>query len=671
MNKTKEASDFIISEFSSEGTTTMILKNNTYLSNVLTKMPHGLIAKEQTGMGATTLELHAKRNSIIVEPLRVTASLKAKESKEYLYFGSDPNKSSVSNLEKKLEKLLDNTGIEHKKIVVVADSLPRLVKMLEQKKLLNSFFLMIDESDSFQLDSSFRPAMEACYRIYKKHPQEKRCMVTATPIKFHDPEIKDEPCTVFKFKEDEKRNLTVFYTDNNYLGACFDKIEEHISSFKDDKVVLALNNVTDLVRLANKLVEKDVLKMDEIAILCGANSKENCSNFYNLLDSETLPAKVNLITSAYYTGFDIKESYRLLVVVKNNDRLNQHSVSRLKQIVGRCRKPHKILSEEVIYSSNDKVNTEKMFTETDLFELAETQLKILNCLKSHLSSSTIFNEHNASIQEHLLDSDKLKLYGFDLLTKTQGGDYEISYLAIDAILELQNNVFNVYQKKELLADRLRKDGHTVNEDGIVSSISFGASSSRLTKKNRITSLKDKLLQIKDHDPYLGYDKTIKVIGTSELEKQALYLFAEYSEYLNKEQLIEKIIKESERGGISGLKNLNIRFILALVEKHPLAQAIDSQFKVGETYTTKEKHDNLKFAYQQSKLNTETYNEQKQSQLLNTLFEFKGNRNANVAKGKKKGDKLVAKKKFEIDIVKPIEYSPDQQRKFRVRDSDLL
>ena len=63
------------------------VKNGTYLSNTIDKLPHGIINKTETGIGATTVELDSKRNSIIVEPLKVTASAKAYKHKA-LYVGS-------------------------------------------------------------------------------------------------------------------------------------------------------------------------------------------------------------------------------------------------------------------------------------------------------------------------------------------------------------------------------------------------------------------------------------------------------------------------------------------------------------------------------------------------------------------------------------------------------
>ena len=59
----------------------------TRLGDVLTALPHGLVYKEETGMGATTLEFQTPRNSIIVEPIKITASSKAFKHGA-LYIGS-------------------------------------------------------------------------------------------------------------------------------------------------------------------------------------------------------------------------------------------------------------------------------------------------------------------------------------------------------------------------------------------------------------------------------------------------------------------------------------------------------------------------------------------------------------------------------------------------------
>lgn len=64
-------------------------QEQTRLLDVFKFHPSGVLYKEETGIGATTLELRSLRNSIIVEPIKITASSKA--IGQGLYVGSPTN----------------------------------------------------------------------------------------------------------------------------------------------------------------------------------------------------------------------------------------------------------------------------------------------------------------------------------------------------------------------------------------------------------------------------------------------------------------------------------------------------------------------------------------------------------------------------------------------------
>lgn len=76
-------------------------QGTTHLSDVFNYIPHGIVHKEETGMGATYLELETKRNSIIVEPIKITASSKAQQHNA-LYVGTKtefhPKNTSTNNI---------------------------------------------------------------------------------------------------------------------------------------------------------------------------------------------------------------------------------------------------------------------------------------------------------------------------------------------------------------------------------------------------------------------------------------------------------------------------------------------------------------------------------------------------------------------------------------------
>jgi len=180
------------------------LKNDSKLSNVFDKLPFGIIDKRVTGIGGTTLELKSKRNSIIVEPLRSIAASKAYEDKDNLiYIGSafGPYKNRIS--QNKILNYLKSNKPAYKKFLVVADSLPDLITTLHRElgdDMYNTFFLLLDEIDSFQLDSTFRGSLETCMDIYKKFNYLNRAVISATLLKFSDPDLINESLTTFDYE---------------------------------------------------------------------------------------------------------------------------------------------------------------------------------------------------------------------------------------------------------------------------------------------------------------------------------------------------------------------------------------------------------------------------------------------------------------------------------------
>ena len=171
-------------------------KGKRHLQDVFITTPHGLIKKNRTGIGATTLELNSPRNSIIVVPTRALAYEKAASSKiegesdkyRVLYVGGDITGFVVPEIS---DYLMDSS-IRYKKFIVVADSLPRLLRIIG-KEHYKDYFLMIDEIDSYQYDCSYRPNMENVMDYYFQFPISHRCLVSATIGEFSNKDIVEEP----------------------------------------------------------------------------------------------------------------------------------------------------------------------------------------------------------------------------------------------------------------------------------------------------------------------------------------------------------------------------------------------------------------------------------------------------------------------------------------------
>ena len=91
-------------------------QKQTRLLDVFEFHPAGVLYKDETGIGATTLELRSPRNSVIVEPIKITASSKAKQESAF-YVGSPTKNHPKKFMPKDLIHYINDSTSKHKKII--------------------------------------------------------------------------------------------------------------------------------------------------------------------------------------------------------------------------------------------------------------------------------------------------------------------------------------------------------------------------------------------------------------------------------------------------------------------------------------------------------------------------------------------------------------------------
>lgn len=472
-----------------------------HLSDALSFLPSGFVYKEETGMGATTLEINAARNSIIIEPIKITASSKAYKH-ACLYVGSETrfhNKKSPSVND--IITYAKDPQIQYKKIIVVADSFRKvLVALNEDDDIdIHSYFFVIDEIDSFQLDSSYRKSMEDCIDYYKMIKPLNRAMLSATRINFSDPDLKKEPITYIKYDQPSSRNINVITTNFSEIdGVIFDTILKHLANNPNEKIFIAYNSVSGCYNLAEHLVSTQNIKKDDIKILCSAASKNKVNEYYHELNSDELPGQINLFTSAYFTGFDLNESYHLISVSGSRIRVLSLSDRRFKQIAGRCRTG--LLSETIIH---DVLPNEKIIdhTEEDYIDAAKDQIASLNCMVKHYYRNPILETIIGEVNEKILETLDLKEHRY--VRKNVKGEYEISYLNIDAKLEANRVIKTLYSKLDALTEKLKKDGNLVTS--IIRNSSTKVVDQKVSKTNRDNEVIDIIDKLKKFKYYTQID----------------------------------------------------------------------------------------------------------------------------------------------------------------------
>ena len=580
-----------------------------FLGYVLNFLPSGIVCKDETGMGATSLELMSARPSIIVEPLKITAATKAHKHGA-IYFGSDMTNASKPS-SRELRDKLESLPVEKRKIMVVADSLKKVKEILDEE--FEQYFLLIDEADSFQLDSSFRSRLSICLDIYKKHPEKLRALVTATPLKFSDPQLQNGRMTIIKYVEPKIRNIQLVHT-RNVNGVAIEVINKVHKEFPDDKIMIAYNSVSGCVDMANHLVDLESWERESIKILCSAseNSRNKAGVFFHELEDVALPGKINFFTSAYFTGFDLQESYHLISITDGQNPIFLLSEKRLKQIAGRCRK--ELMSETVVYSTS----TFESFTPqvSEMIRAAKLEIKALECIDFNFRRHPLLQTHISDIRKNIVDltGDKgAKFVRFDII-----GNPDVNYLSIDASLEMYRVGRELYSKKDQLARALEKEGHNTYFMFVDANVEVIKSAT--DKQDKATIVNEIINEILESSVY-RLKEQLRSVSLSYFERELFETYIEFESYLDKGDLIE-ILKSISSRDNRKFRNLKVAASFTILSnENNFKIQVFRHFKIDSSYTHAEIIEKWKLISTEIGLgiNSKSFTKTSASTLLNLYF----------------------------------------------------
>lgn len=439
-------------------------RDNSYLGDVFVTAPYGIIKKNRTGVGATTLELDSPRNSIIVVPTRALAYNKAVNSKiegeenkyRILYVGGDIAGFNVP----KISTYLEDVSIEYKKLIVVSDSLQRLLNIIG-KENYNDYFLMIDEIDSYQYDCSYRPNMEDVIDYYFQFHPTQRCLVSATISSFANKQIEEEPIINVQFNAPLIRNINLLHTDDTNIR--LKKTIENIHfNNPAEKILVAYNAVSSCLVVINSLEEE---LRSECAMLCSAKNEGTIPYYYEIIENQ-LPKKISFMTCTYFVGIDIMERFHLISVINSKKPHSVLSTDKLQQIAGRCRHADGLLSETVIYSTK---------TQDEAFSPVEISEKALHDAKQLSSVGNSYSELKFKFPKVFMFRDDLDIDNFIKGSrKSYGGSHPVqiirrntnklftpSFFNIDNIRIQTELMKNLYAQNDTLYNELCSLGYNV------------------------------------------------------------------------------------------------------------------------------------------------------------------------------------------------------------------
>lgn len=565
-------------------------QNNTKLSEVLNLLPPGLVQKDETGMGATTLELLAPRNSIIVEPIKITASSKAyKNTHNFgiptLYVGSETKFHPKKPTSKEVKEYLNDPSIQYKKIMVVADSLKRVIAAIGPD-VYKDYFLLLDEIDSFQMDSTYRKSMEECLDYYKLFGEDNRCMLSATTIEFSDPTLQKETRTQLSYDIPTTRNILVIKSSTpDLLGNVKDKINEIVSNNPGHKIMVAYNAVRGCISIAESIKTDGLLKQADIKILCSKHSENIVGKYFEELDSDILPGILNFVTSAYFTGFDLNESYHLITVSGNKNKVHALSDKRMKQIAGRCRVIGGLITETIIHDLVDPDEKKEDYSIDNLLSIAKRELAALICVQNNFEGIPELKELNESVLDSImntLDSNNRRF----IRKKDSDTQPEISYLNIDSFIESVKSRRELYQNYATLSDKLLSQGHEVKSLYLDTNTAVDLLEiDELEREIKINHIIDFLTEIPNNVEII---EKLEIGRLTTLQKKIAKAFIDYRDYIDNDQLIEKLREKGLKKDSRELNSLlhTLRFTVS-APGDLYKSRMNKYFPIGKSFTSDE------------------------------------------------------------------------------------
>lgn len=585
------------------------LVNGTYLDSVINFLPHGIINKTETGIGATTLELYSKRHSIIVEPIKITASSKAQKHGRALYVGSPTHHYPSKITKQNILAYLNDSAIVHKKIVVVADSLKRVTDLIVNNA---DYFLMIDEADSFQNASSFRSSMEDCLDIYKSFPERNRALVTATMLSFSDPFFDFEKRTEILYQRPTLRNIDLVHT-NDVNGAAVEYITSHLKAYPKGKLMVAYNSVQGCYNIAKHLDLSGIIGAKNIKIMCGSNNKKRIAGYYSELTSEKLPSLINFFTSAYFSGFDLDEDFHL-ISISSDTKIHALSNHKLKQIAGRCRK--KLLSETVIYRTGYSTNVSQTATKDELINTATLEITALNCIEQNYSSNYILKNNLKQVRELIIANTKVGNY--QLVRQDIDQKTVISFLNIDASLEMDRVIKSLCATKDMLPDYLFNEGHNITRtEHWPTAIVKENSDINIVRQQENQQMIDEIRSSTDREEI---EDLLSKPDITELQKLIVNTYLAHMYFVDKVELLNKIEASSMTRDVRMLNNTRLEIMFCTLSPDNIyKQNVYRFLKPGESYTPAQLLIQWNKIMEGANLHTRLTNERTATKLTNLHF----------------------------------------------------
>jgi len=303
-----------------------------------------ILNKALTGIGATYMEIHAQRNSIIIEPNVPVIVGKVNEHKGCLgvYKGCKPAK---------IKKYLLNPAITFKKLLTTPESFKSILEAVAQLNandntkinLYQDYFCLFDECEKIGQHYDYRN--DIAYPIQCFYDFDNKAFVSATPVGLINDKLTELGFSELKVTPidfDHKVDLELITVNNKDIDI---EIQAKIQSLLDSNsngIFVFYNSIKGI----KALIQQFNIKPENYTIFCSDSRvnelKSQKINVKTEVNSSTI-RRINFLTSRYYSAVDFKLKLCPDILLITNQSIASHSKidpsSEAIQIQGRFRTP--------------------------------------------------------------------------------------------------------------------------------------------------------------------------------------------------------------------------------------------------------------------------------------------------------------------------------------------
>lgn len=414
-----------------------------------------IINKVLPGLGATHMEITAKRHSIIIEPNVPVILGKKEQHEQILAVYEDCTKKQV-------EDYLLNNNIQWKKLITTPESyIKRVIPAAKKAKIdiYNDYFLLFDEVEKITQDCGYRPNIaKPINDLFDKF--KNKAFVSATPLKFSDPRFEKQGFEIIEIDPqwNYRKDLTLI-TTNDFDNAVIDYFDKH----KNSKHICIFLNSTDSI---NEIIHSLGIN-NQSKVFCSERSVKKLQklDFTNIHYNLNFPlAKYNFFTSRFFSAVDInltEEEKPDILILSNSINFTKIDPStEAIQIYGRFRNGFKSLTHIATPLPDDTV----IKSDSDLLEGLAKSKENYEILKSELDA--VYENDIFDIETDAINED-IKNLRYSRFLDEKGN---LNHFAVDNLLD-DFRVLRFYQTAKTIKQAYQNTSHfTITHKNIKSEL---------------------------------------------------------------------------------------------------------------------------------------------------------------------------------------------------------